>query len=127
MNISNAKVASSSLDKITAEYLEEQLSKDLKPATTDVNVEVVVENPPVETAPSGPVLIVATEKEEEAPAEEREVEEEETQTDDEQSKGGPESTEPTQATGPKVGQQVGFIDLGNLPVRREPRRRGEKA
>ena len=29
LNISNAKVASSSLDKITAEYLEEQLAKEL--------------------------------------------------------------------------------------------------
>ena len=136
LNISNAKVASSSLDKITAEYLEEQLSKDLKPATTDVNVEVVVENPPVEPAPSGPVLIVANEEEKEVPYEEREVEEEkplnegsteeETQTDDEQTEGGPESAEPAQDTGPKVGQQVGFIDLGDLPIRREPRRRGKK-
>ena len=136
LNFSNAKVASSSLDKITAEYLEEQLSKDLKPATTDVNVEVVVENPPVEPAPSGPVLIVANEEEKEAPSEEREAEEEkplheesteeETQTDDEQTEGEPESAEPSQDTGPKIGQQVGFIDLGNLPIRREPKRRGKR-
>ena len=37
LNITNAKVASSSLDKITAEYLEEQLAKDLKPAESEAS------------------------------------------------------------------------------------------
>ena len=63
LNISNAKVASSSLDKITAEYLEQQLSIELKPpkseslAESDSSAEIT----PVEESPSGPVLIVADE------------------------------------------------------------------
>ena len=64
LNITNAKVASSSLDKITAEYLEEQLAKELKPEEAAPEVEET----PVEAAePTGPVLIVAPEEE---PAEE---------------------------------------------------------
>ena len=39
LKITNAKVASSSLDKITAEYLEEQLAKDLKPAESEASAE----------------------------------------------------------------------------------------
>ena len=137
LNISNAKVASSSLDKITAEYLEEQLSKDLKPATTEANTEAkVVENPPSEPTPSGPVLIVANDEEKETSSEEREVEEEKppteeptgekTRADEEHSEAVTEPTETNQAAGPKVGQQVGFVDLGNLSPRREQRRHEKK-
>ena len=56
LGIQNARVASSSLDKITAEFLELEIAKQLKPA----------EKTPVEAkAPvdSGPVLIVAPEEE----------------------------------------------------------------
>ena len=65
LKITNAKVASSSLDKITAEYLEEQLAKDLKPAESEASAETET---PTETAPAeekstGPVLIVADEPE----------------------------------------------------------------
>ncbi len=139
LNISNAKVASSSLDKITAEYLEEQLSKDLKPDETEAKsiVEVVDEEPPVEPTPSGPVLIVANEEEEteEPPSEEGKNEgdistleepEVETSTDEQQDEVESGSSKSAQDSGPKVGQQVGFIDLGDLPVRREPRRREKK-
>ena len=87
LNITNAKVASSSLDKITAEYLEEQLAKDLKPAEPEAPA--ATETVPTEEAPSGPVLIVAEEPEvleAEIPAEETETEEseasEETETEE---------------------------------------------
>jgi len=129
LNISNAKVASSSLDKITAEYLQEQLSKDLKPEETDANsnTEVAEEKPPVESTPSGPVLIVANKEEESEEAlAEKEEPTEDTQPNKEQVETEPKPTEPAQDSGPKVGQQVGFIDLGNLPVRREPKRREKK-
>lgn len=153
LNITNAKVASSSLDKITAEYLEEQLAKDLKPAEPEAPA--ATETVPTEEAPSGPVLIVAEEPEvleAEIPAEETEIEEsqasEETETEESQASEETEETaealEATEATeaeapaeetaptepeapaGPKVGQQVGFIDLGGMPSRREPRRREKK-
>ena len=76
LNISNAKVASSSLDKITGEYLEQELAKELAPDKTETEAaaEKAKETKPVE---SGPVLIVAPEPEpveeakEEAPAEEQ--------------------------------------------------------
>jgi translation initiation factor IF-2 len=129
LNISNAKVASSSLDKITAEYLQEQLSKDLKPEETNANsnTEVAEEKPPVEPALSGPVLIVANEEEEsDEPLAEKEESTEDTQPNKGQVETEPEPTGPAQDSGPKVGQQVGFIDLGNLPVRREPKRREKK-
>ena len=65
LNITNAKVASSSLDKITAEYLEEQLAKDLKPAESKASAETgtTTETAPAEEKPTGPVLIVADEPE----------------------------------------------------------------
>ncbi|MDP6905350.1 MAG: translation initiation factor IF-2 [Verrucomicrobiota bacterium] len=133
LNISNAKVASSSLDKITAEYLEEQLSKDLKPEVAEANdsTDVVDEKPAVEPVPSGPVLIVSNKEEE---TEEHSSEEDESPLEeatpetptDEQQDDKPESTETAQDSGPKVGQQVGFVNLGNLAPRREQRRHEKK-
>ena len=147
LNITNAKVASSSLDKITAEYLEEQLAKDLKPAESEASAETetTTETAPAEEKPTGPVLIVADEPEApetEATAEETEDVEsevsEETEATEETSEvpveepeaeaptEEPEPAEPETPAGPKVGQQVGFIDLGGMPSRREPRRREKK-
>ena len=139
LNITNAKVASSSLDKITAEYLEEQLAKELKPE----EAEPAAEETPVESAePTGPVLIVAPEEEpEEEEAEEPQPESneepEETTAEEEPEPAEEPAAEEAEAAaekepvseepaGPKVGQQVGFIDLGNMPSRREPRRRDKK-
>ena len=147
LNITNAKVASSSLDKITAEYLEEQLAKDLKPAESEASAETetTTETAPAEEKSTGPVLIVADEPEPpetEATAEETEDVEsevsEETEATEETSEvpveesdaeaptEEPEPAEPETPTGPKVGQQVGIIDLGGMPSRREPRRREKK-
>ena len=73
LNITNARVASSSIDKITAEYLEDAIAKELKPAEPEPEV---AEVPAEEAAPSGPVLIVAPEeKEEEEPETEEAAEE----------------------------------------------------
>jgi len=140
MNITNAKVASSTVDKITAEYLEETIAKELKPAEAEPEAP---EPTPEETAPSGPVLIVAPEEPEEPEVEEAaeaeaeesveteeaeesteavaEPEVEETETAEEEA-----PAEPTEPAGPKLGQQVGFIDLGGMPVRREPRGKRER-
>ena len=59
----------------------------------------------------------ATEETSEVPVEEPEAE---APTEE------PETAEPETPAGPKVGQQVGFIDLGGMPSRREPRRREKK-
>jgi len=151
LNITNARVASSSIDKITAEYLEDTLAKELKPAEAEPEV---VEAPVEEAAPSGPILIVAAEEEPEAETEETEEEAEteseetdeaedesaeeaataetepaaeaETETETETETEAETEPEPAEPAGPKVGQQVGFIDLGGMPVRREPRRREKK-
>ena len=146
LNITNARVASSSVDKITAEYLEEVIAKELNP----IELEPTPEEAPIEkTEPTGPVLIVATEEEEKSTSEEAEptgpvlivaTEEEEKSTSEEAEVTGSEDLDgetiaeeelqvepdPKKPTGPQVGQHVGFIDLGNQPVRREPRVRRDK-
>lgn len=140
LNITNAKVASSSLDKITAEYLEEQLAKELKPAEPEAPAEAeTAEAAPAEQAPSGPVLIVPEEPEPVEAEEETESDElddpDESEPTESEIAAPPEPeeaseeeapAEPPAPTGPKVGQQVGFIDLGGMPARREPRRREKK-
>ena len=142
LNITNAKVASSSLDKITAEYLEEQLAKDLKPAESEASAETetTTETAPAEEKPTGPVLIVAdepeapeteatteeTEDEESEASEETEAMEETSEVPVEKPEAEAPAEEPEKPFGPKVGQQVGFIDLGGMPSRREPRRREKK-
>ncbi len=142
LNISNAKVASSSLDKITAEYLEQQLSIELKPAKPEspAESESSTETTPVEESPSGPVLIVADEPQIQEIEPESEVDSESedsshSEQDDSvateatESKEQETASEPTETkapTSPKVGQHVGFVDLGGMPTRREPRRREKK-
>ena len=129
LKITNARVASSSIDKITAEYLEDTIAKELKPAEAEPTVE---ETPTEEVAPTGPVIIVATEEEpeetvkEEAEAPESEESPEEPDAE-ETAEDQPEAeSEPEKPSGPQVGQHVGFIDLGSQPVRREPRDRRVK-
>ena len=67
LKITNARVASSSIDKITAEYLQDTIAKELKPAEAEPAVE---DTPAEEVAPTGPVIIVATEEEPEETTEE---------------------------------------------------------
>ena len=73
LKITNARVASSSIDKITAEYLQDTIAKELKPAEAEPAVE---ETPAEEVAPTGPVIIVATEEEPEETTESEEPTEE---------------------------------------------------
>ena len=127
LGIANARVASSSLDKITGEYLEQEIAKELAPANAESQAaaEKAEEAKPVE---SGPVLIVAPEPEpepeEESPAE---VEAEATETTEAAPAEEPAAApEPEVPAGPKVGEKIGFIDLGNMPVRREARGRRDK-
>jgi translation initiation factor IF-2 len=131
LGIANARVASSSLDKITGEYLEQEIAKELAPAKTETEAaaEKAEEAKPVE---SGPVLIVAPEPEpepepaeEESPAETEEAEATEgtAEAPAEEPAAAP---EPEVPAGPKVGEKIGFIDLGNMPVRREARGRRDK-
>ena len=114
LGIANARVASSSLDKITGEYLEQEIAKELAPANAEAEAaaEKAEEAKPVE---SGPVLIVAPEPEpepeEESPAE---VEAEATETTEAAPAEEPAAApEPEVPAGPKVGEKIGFIDLGN--------------
>ena len=125
LNITNARVASSSVDKITAEYLQDTIAKELKPAEAEPTVE---ETPAEKVAPTGPVIIVATEKKpEETTKEEAKTAESEEPDAEETAKGKPEvGFESEIPSGPQVGQHVGFIDLGSQPVRREPRDRQVK-
>ena len=129
LNITNARVASSSVDKITAEYLEEMIAKGLKP----IEPESTTEETPIEkTKPSGPVLIVAEDvSEEEVADEEKEAADSEDLTEEATTEETGEEElqvepEPKKPTGPQVGQHVGFIDLGDQPVRREPHTRRDK-
>ena len=66
LGINNAKVASSTLDKITAEYLEEQISGKPEPET------------PVEEAPAAAEPVIITAPAEEPESEEPEADEEST-------------------------------------------------
>ena len=115
LGISNAKVASSTLDKITAEYLEEQIAGT--PET-----EPTLEETPV--APEPVIITAPAEKPEEVEEEETEGEaEEETveDTDEEPEEQEEEAEEPSD-----LGKKVGFIELGKMPVRPAVRERKKK-
>jgi len=90
LGIATAKVPSSSLDKITAEYLEDHL----KPATPGV-----LETPPAPPQAPEPILIVSAPPEPAAP----EVE-----------------AEPEAPSGPRLGELVGRIQLPSRPNRSAP-------
>ncbi len=108
LGITNAKVASSTLDKITAEYLEEQI----------IGTQESVPAPEQTTATAEPVIITA-------PEEEPEEEEEEAKESTE-----PEEAQDTEEEPSDLGKKVGFIELGNMPVRpavREHKKKKDKA
>ena len=100
LGITNAKVASSTLDKITAEYLEEQI----------IGTQESVPAPEQTQATAEPVIITAPEEEPEE--EEEEEEEEEAKEGTEQEETQNKEEEPSD-----LGKKVGFIELGNMPVR----------
>jgi len=106
LGITNAKVASSTLDKITAEYLEEQIAGTQEPEPEEAPVAA---EPVIITAP-------AEEPDAEEEAEEGPEPEEAQDTAEE-----PEEEEPSD-----LGKKVGFIELGNMPVRPAARERKTK-
>ena len=138
LGIANAKVASSTLDKITAEYLEEQIAGKPEP-------EAPAEEP---QAAAEPVIITAPV--EEAAPQEAEAEEdsfEETSTEETEPATEEEATEDAEPEAPAeeaedqaepaepaeeeekdsdLGKKVGFIELGNMPVRPAVRERKKK-
>ena len=143
LGITNAKVASSTLDKITAEYLEEQIAGKPEPEA------------PVEEAPAAaePVIITAPAEEpepeepeadeestdepvaEELAGETEATEEAEVEESAEEAEAKEESTEETaeleeepkeEEKDTDLGKKVGFIELGNMPVRPAVRDRKKK-
>jgi len=138
LGIANAKVASSTLDKITAEYLEEQIAGKPEP-------EAPAEEP---QAAAEPVIITAS-VEEAAPQEAEAAEDssEETSTEETEPATEEEATEDAEPEAPAeeaedqaepaepaeeeekdsdLGKKVGFIELGNMPVRPAVRERKKK-
>ena len=97
LGITNAKVASSTLDKITAEYLEEQI----------IGTQESVPAPEQPQATVEPVIITAPEEEEEGEPEEEEETKEGTE---------PEEAQKNEEEPSDLGKKVGFIELGNMPV-----------
>ena len=115
LGISNAKVASSTLDKITAEYLEEQIAGTPEPEPT-------LEETPV--APEPVIITAPAEKPEEVEEEETEGEAEEETVEDTAEE--PEEQEEEAEEPSDLGKKVGFIELGKMPVRPAVRERKKK-
>jgi translation initiation factor IF-2 len=111
LGIAAAKVPSSSLDKITAEYLEEQLCLD----HPELAAKLAPPPPPApKAAPSEPIVVIKPPPEPPKP----EVKEEPPPVVEPPKPPPP----PPKPAGPKVGEKVGFIQL---PAR--PPRPGDKA
>ena len=105
LNIAAAKVPSSSLDKISAEYLEEQLCID----HPELAAKLAPPPPPApKAAPSEPIVVIKTPPPEPPKPEVKEE--------------PPPVVEAPKPAGPKIGEKVGFIQL---PTR--PPRTGDKA
>ena len=127
LGITNAKVASSTLDKITAEYLEGKIAgtKEPEPEPVPVAVEPIIITAPVEEPEEE--ISRGTEPE---PEPEQDTAEE-TEAEPEQDAAGEEAAEaeePEKEEAPsELGKKVGFIELGNMPVRSAIReRKGKK-
>ncbi|MGB8369956.1 MAG: translation initiation factor IF-2 [Limisphaerales bacterium] len=113
LGIAAAKVPSSSLDKISAEYLEEQLCID----HPELAAKLAPPPPPApKAAPSGPIVVIKTPPPEPPKPE---VKEEPPPVVEAPKPPPP----PPKPAGPKVGEKVGFIQLPTRP----PPRTGDKA
>jgi translation initiation factor IF-2 len=128
LGIAAAKVPSSSLDKISAEWLEGELLKDYpeiaakfaapkveekpKPAPVDEGIKIISAPPPPPPAPKPEPVIEA--KVETAPLPPPQVVE--------KPKPVAPPPPPPKPAGPKVGEKVGFIQL---PTRPQPQQRGD--
>ena len=138
LGIANAKVASSTLDKITAEYLEEQIAGKPEPEAPAEEPQAAAE-PVIITAPveeAAPQEAEAAEDSSEEPStEETEPATEEEATEDaepeapaEEAEDQAEPAEPAEEEekDSDLGKKVGFIELGNMPVRPAVRERKKK-
>ena len=138
LGIANAKVASSTRDKITAEYLEEQIAGKPEPeAPTEepqAAAEPVIITAPVEEAVPQEAK-AAEDSSEETSTEETEPATEEEATEDakpetpaEEAEDQAEPAEPAEEEekDSDLGKKVGFIELGNMPVRPAVRERKKK-
>ena len=138
LGIANAKVASSTLDKITAEYLEEQIAGKPEPEAPaeepQAAAEPVIITAPVEEA-APQEAGAAEDSSEETSTEETEPATEEEATEDaepeapaEEAEDQAEPAEPAEEEekDSDLGKKVGFIELGNMPVRPAVRERKKK-
>ena len=138
LGIANAKVASSTLDKITAEYLEEQIAGKPEPEAPaeepQAAAEPVIITAPVEEAAQQEAE-AAEDSSEETSTEETEPATEEEATEDaepeapaEEAEDQAEPAEPAEEEekDSDLGKKVGFIELGNMPVRPAVRERKKK-
>ena len=138
LGIANAKVASSTLDKITAEYLEEQIAGKPEPEAPaeepQAAAEPVIITAPVEEA-APQEAETADDSSEETSTEETEPATEEEATEDaepeapaEEAEDQAEPAEPAEEEekDSDLGKKVGFIELGNMPVRPAVRERKKK-
>ena len=138
LGIANAKVASSTLDKITAEYLEEQIAGKPEPEAPAEEPQAAAE-PVIITAPVEEVAPQETEaaedSSEDTSTEETEPATEEEATEDaepeapaEEAEDQAEPAEPAEEEekDSDLGKKVGFIELGNMPVRPAVRERKKK-
>ena len=138
LGIANAKVASSTLDKITAEYLEEQIAGKPEPEAPaeepQAAAEPVIITAPVEEA-APQEAEAAEDSSEETSTEETEPATEEEATEDAEPEAPAEEeedqAEPAEPAGEEekdsdLGKKVGFIELGNMPVRPAVRERKKK-
>ena len=138
LGIANAKVASSTLDKITAEYLEEQIAGKPEPEAPaeepQAAAEPVIITAPVEEA-APQEAEAAEDSSEETSTEETEPATEEEATEDaeleapaEKAEDQAEPAEPAEEEekDSDLGKKVGFIELGNMPVRPAVRERKKK-
>ena len=141
LGIANAKVASSTLDKITAEYLEEQIAGKPEPEAPaeepQAAAEPVIITAPVEEA-APQEAEAAEDSSEETSTEETEPATEEEATEDaepeapaEEAEDQAEPAEPAEPAEEEekdsdLGKKVGFIELGNMPVRPAVRERKKK-
>lgn len=147
LGIENARVASSSLDKITAEYLEQEIQKKLgldkdssgseeaPPAETKAETPAepmvkIIREEPVEEVPVADETDAPPSEDAEEPTAEEAEQEEATESD---SDGDPEETEDSEseteaaAEPPStIGKKVGFIDLSSFGPRRPVGRDREK-
>ena len=138
LGIANAKVASSTLDKITAEYLEEQIAGKPEPEAPaeepQAAAEPIIITAPVEEA-APQEAEAAEDSSEETSTEETEPATEEEATEDaepeapaEEAEDQAEPAEPAEEEekDSDLGKKVGFIELGNMPVRPAVRERKKK-